>query len=74
MAATARELEPLLTVSDVAGILRVSRDYVYANQHKIGRVCLGRAVRFRPEDVDRFIRSQSENTPREIERLDVRKL
>jgi excisionase family DNA binding protein len=64
----------LLTVPEVAEILRVSRDYVYSVQHRIGRVRLGRAVRFRLEDVERFIRSQAENTPMEISRLDVRKL
>lgn len=65
---------PLLTVADVAATLKVSRDYVYAVKHRIGVVRLGRAVRFRPEDVERFIQTQAENTPMEIARLNVRKL
>jgi excisionase family DNA binding protein len=64
----------LMTAREVADHLRVSLDFVYDHQHEIGRVCLGRAVRFRPEDVERFIQAKAENTPMEIERLDVRKL
>lgn len=66
--------DPLLTVPEVAALLRVSRDYVYGAKHRIGYVHLGRAIRFRREDVERFIRSNRESTPDAIARIDLRKL
>ena len=53
------ETARLLTVSEVADMINMSKDYVRSVQHWIGRVKLGRSVRFRPEDVQRLIRSQA---------------
>jgi excisionase family DNA binding protein len=52
-------MEKLLTVEDVADILNVSRAWVYDHADRkrplIPSVRLGKAVRFRPEDVQKFI-------------------
>ena len=49
--------EPLLTAEEVAVLLRVSIDsiYAYARTGRLARVRLDRAVRFRPADVRAFI-------------------
>jgi excisionase family DNA binding protein len=52
-------MEKLLTAEEVAQILNVSRawvyDHAYRKQPAIPCVRLGKAVRFRPEDVRTFI-------------------
>jgi excisionase family DNA binding protein len=52
-------MEKLLTAGDVARLLNVSTAWVYdhADRKKpvIPSVRLGKAVRFRPEDVQKFI-------------------
>jgi excisionase family DNA binding protein len=52
-------MEKLLTVEDVAQILSVSTAWVYDHadrkRPRIPCVRLGKAVRFRPEDVQKFI-------------------
>lgn len=53
MAEPARQPEDLLTVQDVARILRVSPSWVYTNKARIGYVRVG-GLRFEPEDVRRF--------------------
>jgi excisionase family DNA binding protein len=45
----------LLTVDEVADILRVSRRTVYDLKRKIGYCRIGGAIRFREEDVEAFI-------------------
>lgn len=47
--------EALLTVADVASLLRVSRAFVYGARDRIGYVRLGRAIRFHPADVAAFL-------------------
>jgi excisionase family DNA binding protein len=64
----------LLTVDEVAGILRVSRSYVYEQKHRIGYVKLGRQVRFCRDALDRFIAGHSRSTPERIGRISVRDL
>jgi excisionase family DNA binding protein len=52
----------LLTVDDVAEILRVSPDsvYDYARDGRLASIRFGRSVRFRPEDVEAFITAAAE--------------
>jgi excisionase family DNA binding protein len=64
----------LLTVEEVAEILRVSRSYVYEQKHRIGYVKLGRQVRFSRSDLDRFIAGHSRSTSERIGRISVRDL
>jgi excisionase family DNA binding protein len=56
-------VEPLLTAQDVARILRVSVAWVYDHadrkRPRLPSVRLGKAVRFRLEDVERFIEAMS---------------
>ena len=59
-------LQPLLTVAEVAGILRQSQGWV--RDHASGRrrpvlpsVKLGKSIRFRLEDVQRFIEECTRN-------------
>ena len=52
-------LEPLLTPEEVAAILRVPTSWVYSHQSDIpGLVRLGRYVRFRRMEVERFLAGQ----------------
>ncbi len=52
-------MDNLLTAEDVAKILNVSRAWVYDHSDRkrplIPSVRLGKAVRFRPDDVQKFI-------------------
>lgn len=50
-------MEPLLTVEEVADLLKVSRAWVYENKHRIGFARIG-GVRFEPEAVREFIERQ----------------
>jgi excisionase family DNA binding protein len=64
----------LLTVDEVAEILRVSRTYVYEQKHRIGFVRLGRQIRFMRDALDRFIASHSQSVPQRIGKISVRDL
>jgi excisionase family DNA binding protein len=64
----------LLTVDEVAEILRVSRTYVYEQKHRIGFVRLGRQIRFMRDALDRFIVSHSQSVPQRIGKISVRDL
>lgn len=51
---------PLLSVKEAAAYLGMSRDWVYENLKKlIPHVKIGGALRFRKEDIDRYIASQT---------------
>ena len=56
-------MERLLTAEEVANILNVSTAWVYDHADRkrppIPSVRLGKAVRFRPEDVEQFIREMT---------------
>jgi excisionase family DNA binding protein len=56
-------MEKLLTVEEVAKILNVSVAWVYDHADRkrpqVPSVRLGKAVRFRPEDVEQFIREMT---------------
>ena len=58
------QMETLLTGEDIARILQVSRSYAYIlmRQGRIPTVHLGRAVRVRPADLERFIAENVSNT------------
>ncbi len=45
----------LLTADEVAGILRVPRSWVYSHLTELPTIRLGRYVRFKRSDVDRFL-------------------
>jgi excisionase family DNA binding protein len=45
----------LLTADDVAGILRVPKSWVYSHLGELPTIRLGRYVRFRRSDVERFL-------------------
>jgi excisionase family DNA binding protein len=57
-------MERLLTAEEVAKILNVSTAWVYDHADRkrpqIPSVRLGKAVRFRPEDVEQFIREMTQ--------------
>ena len=50
-------MEPLLTVEDLSKKLKLSRSAVYALKEKVGYLKIGGAVRFRLEDILRFLES-----------------
>jgi excisionase family DNA binding protein len=56
-------MQKLLTAEDVADLLHVSTAWVYDHadrkQPQIPSVRLGKAVRFRPEDIEQFIREMT---------------
>lgn len=58
-----RTMEKLLTAEDVARILHVSTAWVYDHADRkrpqVPSVRLGKAVRFRPEDVQTFIEAMT---------------
>jgi excisionase family DNA binding protein len=45
----------LLTADEVAGILRVPRSWVYSHLTELPTIRLGRYVRFKRSDVERFL-------------------
>lgn len=53
--ATSRKL---LSVRELAAQLGVSCDWVYSHLEQLPVVRLGRHVRFRPDDIDRWLESQ----------------
>ena len=48
----------LLTVDEVAAILRVPRSWVYSHQDQLPTVRLGRYVRFRRSEIELFLGRQ----------------
>jgi excisionase family DNA binding protein len=44
-------LEPLLTVDEVAAVLRMSKDWVYRHRRELKALKLGRELRFEPGDL-----------------------
>ena len=51
---------PLLSVKEAAAYLGMSKDWVYENLKRlIPHVKIGGALRFRKEDIDRYIASQT---------------
>ena len=56
--------EPLITAEEVAERLAISRDEVYklAREGRIPKVPIGRAVRFRPEAIEDWIRALEDGT------------
>jgi putative molybdopterin biosynthesis protein len=55
-------LEPLLTISEVAGVLRTSRDRVYQlmRDGELDPIRVGRRARFTPDDVREYLERQRE--------------
>jgi excisionase family DNA binding protein len=51
--------DALLTVREVAQMLRVSATFVYDNKAAIGFIGMGRVIRFRVSTVEAYIRRQS---------------
>jgi len=47
--------ENLLTADEVAGILRVPKSWVYSHLTELPTIRLGRYVRFKRSDVERFL-------------------
>ncbi len=45
----------LLTADEVAGILRVPKSWVYSHLSELPTIRLGRYVRFKRSDVERFL-------------------
>ncbi len=45
----------LLTADEVAGILRVPRSWVYSHLTELPTIRLGRYVRFKRSDIERFL-------------------
>ncbi len=64
----------LLTVPEVADILRASRAQVYLIKHEIGFIQLGRTVRFDPARVQSFIDAHRQGEPERIRGINVRRL
>jgi excisionase family DNA binding protein len=50
-------VKSLLTISDLADLLQLSRSKCYELKEKIGYLKVGGAVRFRPEDVCAYLDS-----------------
>jgi excisionase family DNA binding protein len=48
----------LLTVDEVAEILRVPRSWIYSHQDQLPTVRLGRYVRFKRSEIDLFVDQQ----------------
>jgi excisionase family DNA binding protein len=44
-------VEPLLTVDEVAAVLRMSKDWVYRHRRELKALKLGRELRFEPGDL-----------------------
>ncbi len=49
----------LLKAEEVAQILRVPKSWVYSHLQKLPAIRLGRYVRFRRSDIERFLEEQS---------------
>ena len=52
----------LLTVDEVAQILRVPRSWVYSHLDLLPTVRLGRYIRFRSNDIEDFVAGQGRGT------------
>ncbi len=44
-------VQPLMTVDEVAGVLRMSKDWVYRHRRELKALKLGRELRFEPRDL-----------------------
>jgi excisionase family DNA binding protein len=44
-------VQPLMTVDEVAGVLRMSKDWVYRHRLELKALKLGRELRFEPGDL-----------------------
>ena len=51
-------IEPLMTVPEVAAVLRKSPDWVYRHQDEIGAAYVGRSVRFQKGEVEAYLLNQ----------------
>ena len=49
----------LLDASEVAQILRVPRSWVYSHLSELPVIRLGRYVRFRPSEIERFLQQRA---------------
>lgn len=58
-------MNELLTLRDVAERFQVSEWTIYRIKNEIGFVKVGRALRFRPEDVDQYVRRNRSANPGE---------
>lgn len=58
-------VRPLLTVPELAGVLRVGRTTVYrlVNNGSIRPVIVGERIRFRPEEIDAYHERGRERAP-----------
>ena len=54
----AEQVERLMTVEEVAQYLRMSTRFVYRNSRRMGAFKFGRELRFRRDDVQRWLRTQ----------------
>ncbi len=52
------DAEQLMTVPEVAAVLRKSPDWVYRHQDEIGAAYVGSSVRFHKKEVDAYLRTQ----------------
>ena len=52
------DAEQLMTVPEVAAVLRKSPDWVYRHQDEIGAAYVGRSVRFQKGEVEAYLRNQ----------------
>ena len=53
--------DELLTVEELAGVLKVKKTWVYDHLHQIPHVRLGRYVRFESSAVEQFVQRQRKN-------------
>jgi excisionase family DNA binding protein len=48
-------VEPLMTVDEVAAVLRMSKDWVYRHRRELKALKLGRELRFEPGDLRTWV-------------------
>lgn len=68
-----RERTPLLTIEDVSEFIGLPVSTIYSQRYKrvgVGALALriGRHLRWRPEDIDRWLDEQSEQARKEADR------
>jgi excisionase family DNA binding protein len=57
-----RQLEPMLTVRDLAVLLNVPPSWVYANSYQLPTHRVGRGLRFRRSDVEAWLAGHRQDT------------